>query len=92
MVALAAGAATGNRALAVGAAAGLAAGGYLVSGLHSLAGWLEPFRVLSAFWWLGTSPLQNGIRGWGVLVVSVAAAAALAIGAVLVGRRDLQAP
>src|SRR5262249_20410756 len=54
-LALAIGAATGKRGLAVALPAGLAAAGYLVSGLHSLAGWLDPFRVLSAFWWIGTS-------------------------------------
>ncbi len=91
-VALAAGAATGNRTVALGAAAGFAAVGYLVAGLHSLAGWLEPFRFLSAFWWLGASPLENGIDGRGVLVVAAASAAALSLGAVLVGRRDLRSP
>jgi ABC-2 type transport system permease protein len=91
-VALALGAATGNRALAVGGAAGFAAASYLVAGLHGLAGWLGPFRFLSAFWWLGASPLEDGIRGSGVLVVGIASAAALAAGAYLVGRRDLSAP
>lgn len=91
-LALGVGAATGKRGLAVALPAGLAAAGYLVSGLHSLAGWLDPFRFLSAFWWLGTSPLQNGIRGWGALVVAAAAGAVLLMGAVLVERRDLQVP
>jgi ABC-2 type transport system permease protein len=91
-IALAVGAATGKRGLAVALPAGLAAAGYLVSGLHSLAGWLDPFRFLSAFWWLGTSPLQNGIRGSGALVLALAAAAALLAGAMLVERRDLEVP
>lgn len=90
--ALALGAALGNRGLAVALPAGLAAAGYLVAGLHSLAGWLDPFRVLSAFWWIGTSPLQNGIRGWGALVVGLAAIVALLAGAALVERRDLEVP
>jgi len=90
--ALAAGAATGKRGLAVALPAGLAAAGYLVSGLHSLAGWLDPFRFLSAFWWIGTSPLQNGIRASGALVVGLAAVVALLAGAALVDRRDLEAP
>jgi ABC-2 type transport system permease protein len=91
-LALAVGAAVGKRALAIALPAGLAAGSYLVSGLHSLAGWLDPFRFLSAFWWIGTSPLQNGIRGVGALVVALAAVAALLAGAALVGRRDLEVP
>jgi ABC-2 type transport system permease protein len=91
-IALAVGAATGKRGLAVALPAGLAAGGYLVSGLHSLAGWLDPFRFLSAFWWLGTSPLQDGIRGSGTLVIALVAVAVLLGGAVLVERRDLEVP
>jgi ABC-2 type transport system permease protein len=91
-LALAVGAVTGNRGLAVALPAGLAAAGYLVSGLHSLAGWLDPFRLLSAFWWIGTAPLQHGIRGWGALVVALAAVIALLAGAALVERRDLEVP
>lgn len=91
-IALAIGAATGKHGLAVALSAGFAAGGYLVSGLHSLAGWLDPFRFLSAFWWIGTSPLQNGIRAWGALVVAVAAVVALMVGVALVDRRDLEVP
>jgi ABC-2 type transport system permease protein len=91
-LALAVGAAVGKHGLAVALPAGLAAGSYLVSGLHSLAGWLDPFRFLSVFWWLGTTPLQSGIRGWGVLVAGLAAVAALLAGALLVDRRDLEAP
>jgi ABC-2 type transport system permease protein len=91
-VALGVGAATGNHGFAVALPAGLAAVGYLISGLHSLAGWLDPFRFLSAFWWLGTSPLQNGIRGSGALVVSIVAAVALLAGALLVERRDIEVP
>ncbi len=78
--------------MALGAAAGFAVAGYLVSGLHTLAGWLDPFRFLSAFWWLGASPLENGIDGWGALVVGAASVVVLGAGALLVTRRDLQAP
>ena len=90
--ALGVGAATGSRGLAVALAAGLAASGYLISGLHSLAGWLDPFRFLSAFWWFGTSPLQNGVRGSGALVIAITALAMLLVGALLVERRDLEVP
>jgi ABC-2 type transport system permease protein len=91
-LALAVGAAVPSRALAVGVPAALAAGGYLVGGLHGLARWLEPFRFLSAFWWVGTAPLQNGVDGWGVLVVLLVAGAVLVAGALLVERRDLETP
>jgi len=89
---LAVGAATGSHGLAVGLSAGLAAGSYLISGLHGLASWLDPFRFLSAFWWIGNSPLQNGIRGSGVLVLVLAALGALLVSAMLVERRDLEVP
>ena len=59
-----AGAATSSRALAIGVPAGLAAAGYLVNGLHSMAGWLDPFRFVSPFWLVGSSPLQGGADGW----------------------------
>jgi ABC-2 type transport system permease protein len=91
-LALALGAAIPSRALAIGVPAAFAAAAYLVSGLHLLAGWLAPFRFLSPFWLVGSSPLRSGVDPWGVLVVLVAAAAVLAAGALLVERRDLQTP
>ena len=72
--------------------AALAAAGYLVAGLHDLAGWLDPFRFVSAFWWVGRAPLREGASVSGMLVVAVAAAAALAAAAYLIERRDLKTP
>jgi ABC-2 type transport system permease protein len=91
-LALTVGAATSSRALAIGVPAGLAAAGYLVNGLHGIAGWLDPFRFVSSFWLVGSSPLQGGADSWGALAVIVAAVAVLAAGAVLVERRDLRTP
>jgi ABC-2 type transport system permease protein len=91
-LALGVGAAVPSRALAIGVPAGVAAGGYLVNGLHGLAGWLDPFRVLSPFWLVGSSPLQNGVDGVGTPVVAAAAVVVLVAGAVLLERRDLQTP
>jgi len=91
-LALAVGATVPSRALAIGVPAGVAAAGYLVNGLHGLAGWLDPFRFLSPFWLVGSSPLQNGIDGWGAVVVLAAAVAVLGAGSLLVERRDLQTP
>jgi ABC-2 type transport system permease protein len=91
-LALAMGAAVPSRVLAIALPAGYAAAAYLVSGLHNLAGWLDPFRFLSPFWLVGSAPLQNGVDGWGVLVVVATAVAALAAGSVLVDRRDLETP
>jgi beta-exotoxin I transport system permease protein len=91
-LALSIGASTGSRALAIGAPAGLAAAGYLVNGLHSVAGWLDPFRFLSSFWLVGSSPLQGGSRPCGILAVAGVAILAIGAGAVLVERRDLETP
>ena len=86
------GAATASRALAIGVPAGLAAAGYLVNGLHAVAGWLDPFRFLSPFWLVGSSPLQGGSRSWGILALIGVAIVVLVAGALLVERRDLETP
>jgi ABC-2 type transport system permease protein len=91
-LALAVGAAVPSKVLAIGLPAAYAAAAYLVSGLHNLAGWLDPLRFLSPFWLVGSAPLQNGVNGWGVLVVVAAAIVALAASSVLVDRRDLETP
>lgn len=91
-LALGIGAAIPSRVLALGLPAAVAAAGYLVGGLHQLAGWLDPFRFVSPFWLVGSTPLQRGVDGWGALVVVAAACGALLLGAVLVGRRDLESP
>ncbi len=91
-LALGVGAAVPSRALAIAVPAGAAALGYLVNGLHDLAGWLAPFRFVSPFWLVGSSPLQTGIDAAGTLVVLAAAVVVLAGGALLLERRDLQTP
>lgn len=90
--ALAAGAAFPSRALAIGVAAAVAAVSYLVGGLHSLADWLDPFRFVSPFWLVGTSPVRSGADATGVLVLLAVAAAILLAGSWLVERRDLESP
>lgn len=91
-LALGLGAAVPSRALAIGVPAGLAAASYLVNGLHAVAAWLDPFRVLSPFWLIGSAPLQNGIDWVGALAVVLVASGALLAGAALVERRDLRTP
>jgi beta-exotoxin I transport system permease protein len=90
--ALAVGAAFPSRALAIGVPAGIAAAGYLVGGLHSLAPWLDPFRFVSPFWLVGTGPLRNGADLAGVIVVAAVAICVLLVGAWRAERRDLQTP
>jgi beta-exotoxin I transport system permease protein len=66
--------------------------GYLVNGLHGLASWLDPFRFLSGFWWLGQSPLSTGVQYDGCLVLALASGVVLVAAALLIERRDLEVP
>jgi len=91
-LAVAVGAARPSRALAIGVPAAAAAAAYLISGLHELAGWLDPFRFLSSFWWVGQGPLSNGVTSWHLGVVALAAVVALGAAARLIDRRDLETP
>ena len=86
------GAAHPSRALAIAVPAAFAAFSFLVNGLHQLASWLDPFRFVSSFWWIGQSPLSDGVRLVGLLVVGLAAVLLLAAAALLIERRDLQVP
>jgi ABC-2 type transport system permease protein len=89
---LAVGAAHPSRALAIAVPGVFAAFSFLVNGLHQLASWLDPFRFLSSFWWIGQSPLSEGVRLGGVLVVALGSVVALCAAALLIGRRDLEVP
>jgi ABC-2 type transport system permease protein len=91
-LALAVGAARPGRGLAIAVPAAAAALAYLIGGLHELATWLDPFRFVSSFWWVGQSPLSNGIELERFAVVALAALAALGVAALLIERRDLQVP
>jgi ABC-2 type transport system permease protein len=91
-LALAVAALTPSRALATGVPAAFAAAAYLIAGLHGLAGWLDPLRFLSSFWWISRSPLQDGVSAMHLLVVAAAAAGTLAAAAYLIERRDLKTP
>jgi ABC-2 type transport system permease protein len=71
LLALAIGAATGNRGLALGIASAAAAASYLVSSMAPVVAWLDPARYVSLFYWsVGNNQLQYGLRagGLGVLV------------------------
>lgn len=89
-LALAAGAATGNRALAAGVAVGAALATYLMDALANLVGWLEPFEVLSPFhWYAPGNPLLVGWSpGWSALLV-VVTVAVVAVAVVAFDRRDV---
>jgi ABC-2 type transport system permease protein len=90
-LALAVGAARPGRATAMAVPAVFAIVGYLVGGLHDLASWLDPFRFVSSFWWMGQSPLTTGVQYDRFVVLALGALVCLAAAAVLIDRRDLQA-
>jgi ABC-2 type transport system permease protein len=88
-LAMAVGAATGSRGLAIGVGAGAAMAAYLVHSLAPLAEALEPLRQLSPIWWAtGNDPLQHGL-GVGLLVLLAVLLAVLTVGGRLFTRRDL---
>lgn len=89
-LALALGAATGNRSLAISVTAVLALAGYLVANLAELVGWLEPFRPLSpVHQTVGRQPLATGAHAGSILVLLVVSAVVVAAGWWGYGRRDL---
>jgi len=79
LIALALGAATGNRGAAIGIATALAAGSYLLSSLAPVVHWLKPVRFASMFYWAdGNHQLSRGAS-----LASFAVLAAVAISATL---------
>ena len=70
LLALAIGAGTGNRGLALGVASTAAAASYLVSSMAPVVSWLDPAKYLSLFYWsVGNNQLQDGlsVAGFSVL-------------------------
>lgn len=91
-VALALGAGSGRKALAAGAAAVVAVGGWLVNSFAPLVSAIDWLKYLSPFYYYsGNDPLVNGVDP-GRLAVLVVLSAALTAAALLVfDRRDLRA-
>ena len=90
-LALAIGASTGQRSLALSIPAAFALASYLLNSMAPLADWLEPYRVLSPFYYyLGTDPLIHGFDPVNNLVLLVAALVLAAVAVVTFERRDLR--
>jgi len=88
-VAMAVGAATGSRGLAVGVGAAAAVAAYLVNSLAPLADALASLQRLSPIWWAtGNDPLQHGL-GVGLLLLLAMLLAVLMVGGRLFAQRDL---
>jgi ABC-2 type transport system permease protein len=89
-VALAVGAGTGGRGPAVGVASGAALVTFLLRTFASTVSWVEPYRVLSPFYYYtGHDPLRTGFDVVDPLVLGGISVVALAVGLVAFERRDL---
>jgi ABC-2 type transport system permease protein len=89
-VTFALGAATGNKGLAIAAGAGLAVLGFMIQALSGLANWLEQARELSPwYWFLRENPLTSGPDAVSLLLPAGLTIALVAVGIVVLGRRDL---
>ena len=91
-LALAIGTSTGRRALAIGVPSGLAVATFIVNTLAPSVDWLEPFRLLSPFYYYsGGAPILNGLDPVHALVLVGISAVALAYALWAFERRDLAA-
>jgi ABC-2 type transport system permease protein len=89
-VALAVGAGTGRRSLAIGVTSGAAAGTYLIDVLAVSIDGLEWLQRLSPFYYYRASePLSNGLDVGHAAVLAILAIAAIAAGVLAFERRDL---
>lgn len=88
-IALAVGALTGKRGVAIGTSAALAGAAFFVQGLAPLVDSLEVFQKLSPFYWfLGGNPLGNGFSsGFALLASTSFFVVAIAVWGF--GRRDI---
>ncbi len=71
LLAMAVGALTGRRGVALGVGVGLAAASYLTSSLAPVVSWISPARYASLFYWsVGDNQLANGVTAadWAVLL------------------------
>jgi ABC-2 type transport system permease protein len=91
LLALAIGAASGSRGLALGLTSAIAAASYLVSSLAPVVGWIRSIRGVSLFYWaVGDDQLSSG-PSTGALAVLVLTGVALALAAaILIKRLDIR--
>lgn len=90
-IAFAVGAATGNRGAAMGVAAAVAAGSYLLNALAPLVESLEPLQKASLFYYYGgVQPLREGLQAGNVAVLLGVTLVAVAASYVLFARRDVR--
>jgi ABC-2 type transport system permease protein len=91
-VALAVGAATGSRTLALGVAAGLALASYVANGLFALVEGLRGLREVSPWYhYQGVEPLARGLSWGSVALLALFSALLLAAALATFRDRDLRA-
>lgn len=91
VIAEAAGAASGRKAIGIAVSSALFVVGFLVSTLGATVAWLGHLRPFTPWrWYNGNAPLFNGLGGWEVTVLLLASVAAAVVGLVLFSRRDLR--
>jgi beta-exotoxin I transport system permease protein len=90
-VAMAVGAITGRRALALGVGASIAAASYLLGSLAPVVSWLDPAKYVSLFYWsVGNDQLSDGVAVADYAVLAVFGAVALMAVVVAFRRLDLR--
>jgi len=90
IIALAVGCARGRRGLSMSTAGALIGYSYLLNTLAPLIDWLEPFQVLSPFYYyIGADPLKNGLNGTHAAVLAGLTAVFLAVAIATFWKRDL---
>lgn len=91
LVAMALGAATAKRGIAIGGATALAAASYLVSSLAPVAAWIRPARYASLFYWsVGNDQITVGASLADFVVLAVVAGAAASVAVVAFRRLDVR--
>ena len=91
-VALAIAAATGQRSLATGVAAGVALVGWLINGFAPLVGSIAWLKYLSLFYYYeGGDPLTRGVDVGDLAVLGLVTVALTAFAVISIGDRDLRA-
>lgn len=81
---------TGRRALSLGVCAAVALGAYLLNSLATLVDWLEPFRVLSPFYYfIDADPLRHGLNPAHAAVLLAGSAILVAVAVPAFEQRDI---
>lgn len=91
-LALAVGAATGRRSVAIGVAGMVAVAGYVIRGLSESVPWMSGWRWASPFhYYLGSDPLHNGFNVGYLLVLAGVSTLCVIVAVVTFDRRDIRA-